>query len=791
MTSSEDGVFGETKVEGINEDEAELLIEAHLRERGWDVTDFTVTRKRWREFLDGEEADRVFLHEGNVVAILEAKKPGRDLWAALEQAKGYTRTYKRNTGRDVPLLFASDGKVYLRQNLKANTLPERITSFPTAPEFGEFFRPQAVELHGSLRDYQRVAVSQVLGGVQAGRRRMYLQMATGTGKTITAAGVIAKLWSVGLIRRSLFLVDRDALAAQTVGKLKTHLGDNFNIERATGSLDDKHRDVLVTTIQQLAVRNKFESYDQDHFNLVILDECHRSYFGEWYVVLEHFAKGGAILLGLTATPADKETVNTDRFFSDLGQYLGPIYRYTIRQGETNPDIPEWERLAACIHHKFHTNVDLEGIHDMGFDFEPEQLGRTVDVPQRNKLIADVYFDQILGTREPVKTLVFAASIAHAKNLRYALIAKYNEKNSLPPNDAEAEKFIVAVHNEMMGASELIEEFQKITGPQERRAIIRQAHKDPQMEPRPIVIVGVGMLDTGIDAPDAEVLLMARPTKSKVLYVQMKGRGTRKCRETGKEFYKLVDFVDIARLEPVITNDTPGVVDEPIEQEEEAIIQRERVEPEAAEALAGRTEKRGTEQEMVIADVPVHLIFSETISPAVLEELRRQVEAQLKGGMEREALKQRFAQTILCWRYFKRTTTPDHSFLATLGFDLPALRDLYGEPESTLEDFIAVATGEAEFEALRRRREFEKWALTKELSREQREMVLMVSDFRRANSDITTEQILRSQWFDQAGGLIRVRTLFGDLNKLLALAREASELYLGSPFNSEVRNAPNS
>jgi len=438
----------------INEDEAELLIEEHLRDQGWPLTDFTVTRKRWREHLDGDEADRVFLNDGRVVAILDAKKPGRDLWAALEQAKGDTRTYKRNAGHEITLLFASDGKVFLRQNLKANTLPERIQRFPTPAEFGEILRPQALELHGTLRDYQRVAVSQVLAAAQAGRRRMYLQMATGTGKTITAAGVIAKLWSVGLIRRSLFLVDRDALAVQTVKKFKNHLGDNFNIERGTGSKEDKHRDILVTTIQHLAVRNKFQNYDSDHFSLVILDECHRSYFGDWYGVLDHFASGGAILLGLTATPADKETVNTDRFFTDSGQYRGPIYRYTIRQGETNPDVPEWERLAACIHHKFHTNVDLEGIHDMGFDFEPEQLGRAVDVPRRNQMIAAKYFEDILGTRQPAKTMVFAASIAHAKNLRYALIGEYNSLNNLPPNDAAAEKFIVAVHNEMSGAGEL-------------------------------------------------------------------------------------------------------------------------------------------------------------------------------------------------------------------------------------------------------------------------------------------------------------------------------------------------
>jgi type I site-specific restriction endonuclease len=68
----------------INESEAEILIEEHLRERGWSLTDLSVTRKRWREHLDGEEADRVFFYDGRLVAILEAKRPGKDLWAALE-----------------------------------------------------------------------------------------------------------------------------------------------------------------------------------------------------------------------------------------------------------------------------------------------------------------------------------------------------------------------------------------------------------------------------------------------------------------------------------------------------------------------------------------------------------------------------------------------------------------------------------------------------------------------------------------------------------------------------------
>ncbi|MEM9541863.1 MAG: DEAD/DEAH box helicase family protein [Cyanobacteria bacterium P01_E01_bin.42] len=757
----------------INEDEAEILIEEHLRDLGWNLTDFKTTRKRWRKNLDGEECDRVFLYEGKVVAILEAKKPGKDLWAALGQAKKYARIYQQNTGDEVALVFASDGEVYLRQNLKANTLPEKIVKFPTPTEFKEFFNPQVAQLHGHLRDYQRVAVSQIFGVVQAGRKRLYLQMATGTGKTITAAGAIAKLWSLGLCRRALFLVDRDSLASQTASKFQKHLGDNFKIGRATGSKNDKHQDILVSTIQHLAARHKYHKYDPEHFNLVILDECHRSYFGDWYGVLEYFAEGGAILLGLTATPADKETVNTDRFFTDAGQYQGPIYRYTIRQAENNPSIPEWERLAQCTHHKIATNVDLEGVHDMGFDFEPEQLGKAVDVPQRNELIAREYFE-ILGRREPVKTIVFAASIAHAKNLRYALIDEYNRLNKLPQNDAGAEKFIVAVHSQMTEAKEAIAEFQQVTDAGERKQIIEQAKKDALMQPRPIVLVGVGMLDTGLDAPDVEVLLMARPTKSKILYVQMKGRGTRKCQETGKDKYTLIDFVDTTRLE-IVDNTTIGIEDEPIEQEEAEVIDRDR--GSHGDRLS---QPEAVQQDMVIADVPVHLVYSETISPGVLDQLKRQVEAQLTKGLERETLKERFAQTLLCWQYFQGEKIPDRAFLATMGFDLSSLRDLYGESEATLEDFITVAKGEADFETIHQHQDFSTWALERGLDGQKREIVLMICDFKRANPVITPRQILKSQWLYQMGGMMMIKNLFGSLDKAIALADEALSLSAGMP-----------
>jgi len=95
--------------------------------------------------------------------------------------------------------------------------------------------------------------------------------------------------------------------------------------------------------------------------------------------------------------------------------------------------------------------------------------------------------------------------------------------------------------------------------------------------------------------------------------------------------------------------------------------------------------------------------------------------------------------------------------------------------------------EADFDTLHHRREFEKWALDKNLNMEQREMIMMVCDFERANPDITTEQILRSQWLDRAGGIMRIKSLFGGIDQLMALAKDALDLSIGVPINEEMKN----
>lgn len=749
----------------ISEQDVNTLIDEHLRSRGWDLTDFsTIKRNRslgelFPQFKDhfpkevvAKRPDYAFFIEGNSPVLLEAKRPRKDLYGALQEAKEKARLIKEYTGIEVSLVYASDGRKWLRQNLKARTLPEKLDQFPTPEEFQESLNPVSAKLNlkhqTKIRDFQRLAVSQVVSSILSGRDKLYIQMATGTGKTsYVATAIVAKLFSIGRARRILFMVDRDALAKQAVDDFKDALGEEYVVERLTMSPDDKYADVLVSTVQMLAVGEKYLSYSPDFFDLVILDECHRSYFGEWHRVVEHFRKGEkkAIIFGQTATPSDRETVNTDEYFGP------PVFRYTYRQGVAD-DI-----LADVIYYKFATNVDIYGVHELGFDFDPEDLGRQVDVPQRNALIAEKYFEVIdyQRTKELKKALVFAASIPHANNLRYALIRKFNELSGLPVDDARAEDLIVSIHTGIPNNGELLREFQRISSPIK-------------------IAVSIDMLSTGIDAPDIEVLVMARPTRSKVLYAQMKGRGARKCDQTGKDKFSLIDFVDAWSIEEAI------VTNELIEEEEKKDV--ETVTPEEPEKEVVRREREEKEprevqhREMTILDIPVWLMYSEVIEPQTLDSVGKQIEHQLKAAQERLQLIHKFEQAVVSWRYLKGNEDVDERYLEEMGFDLGALRSAYGEPQAKLKDFIQVALGNKRFPTPeeRRRNEIRQWGRQGGFSDEAIDFLLILRDFKNRNPSLSVDQFFKSYVVQRKGGLARVKQLFNNIENLWKLYDEMKE-----------------
>ncbi len=753
----------------ISEDDAKTLIDLHFVSLGWDIADFNTVKKNWsinrlfpRVSIPADEGrkrpDYTILLEGQPVALIEAKHPGKDLQGALQEAKIKADIIKRYAKADIPLIFSSDGKAWLRKNLKARTLSEKINGFVSPEELKEIVNPETEKLNPkySLRDYQIIAISQVISSVLSGRDKMYIQMATASGKTIVACAFVAKLFSMCEIKRVLFMVDRDALADQAVGKFKDTIGEHYEIKRISLDPEDRFADVLVSTVQMLATGDKYSIYSPDFFDLVILDECHRSYFGEWHNVVEHFRESDrkSIIIGMTATPSDKETVNTDRYFGP------PVFKYTYRQGV-------WDgRLADTVYYKFKTNLDVYGVHELGFDFDPEDLGRAVDVNQRNELIAEKYFEVIdfKRTKELKKALVFAASIQHANNLRYAFIRKYNELMGRSVDDAEAEKFIVAIHTGIPGAKDLINDFQRINGPIK-------------------IAVSIDMLSTGIDAPDIEVLVMARPTKSKVLYAQMKGRGTRKCEETGKEKFSLIDFVDAWTFEEeIITNERleeeeekqwefyePGKEEVPITEAEESIEKRAKYE-------IGRGVKR---REMVILDVPVWLEYSEVIEPQMLHRIGKQIEFQLKSAQDRKSGRSRFEQAVISWKYLKGDENLSESYLEAMGFDLQTLRGMYGEPKAGLNDFVQVALGKKQFPTLeeRRREAIKRKAVDEGYSEEAADFVLILWDFKQRNPEMTAEQFFKSELVRRKGGIGKIKQIFGDVKKFWEVYEEVKSVEL--------------
>lgn len=729
------------------EENAKTLIDEQLRRLDWNLTNFNEITKEFR-LPTGEEADYVILLENKPIGIIEAKKKGRDLASALIQAKNYAKVLIENRARII-LIFASDGRTIYRQNLKANTRPEKINRFMTYAEIKEFLNPQTDLLLANLREYQKIAVSQTVSIFKLGKDKTYLEMATGTGKTVTAAGIIANMFKQGLAKKFLFLVDRDSLAEQAVRAFGSVLGDVFKVNRLTGTKEDKYNDISVSTIQFLYINQKYAAYPSDFFDLIILDECHRSYFGDWHEVVEHFRIGGAKILGLTATPSDKETQNTDEYFGS------PVFRYTYRQGVKDGILAETEWF------KFLTNIDLTGIHDMGFDFEPDDLGRRVDVPKRNELIVEKYFEVINYSKTGVipKTLVFAASIEHANNLRNAFIDKYNELNNLPKSDATAEAFIVSIHNQVKDAKGLIKSFQQIDSEKK-------------------IAVSVDMLSTGIDAPDIEVLVMARPTKSKILYVQMKGRGTRKCTVEHhgkvKDKFNLIDFVDLVGMEEAITNekiiDDEIILEDDTEKEENAI--------KLAFTEENEEEKEEEKIKMVIADVPVWLVKSEIITPEAFSEIRKQIETQIKAIQDKTALKERFIQSVLSWETLNPGIPVDEKYLETFGFDLHILRDLFGEINAGYQDFIDVSLGKKRFKTVKEKNRDAVIYWLKEIKDfddERTEFLMIYYDFKKRNPDLTFSQLANSQLLQQKGGISKIKNLFGSLEEFAELYETTKEI----------------
>ncbi len=539
-----------------------VKIDALLRDVGWNLTD-GVSVLFEHTLPDGSRADYVLCDRaGRPLAVLEAKRASIDPITA----EGEGRHYAEQLG--VPFVFLSNGEevwfldrdvdaharrvatIFSQEDLETRAAVRKVRTDP-------FSVPVDKAIAG--RGYQIACIDTLCREIARGRRKLLVEMATGTGKTRMAAAFIKRLFIAGQITRVLFLVDRIALAAQTEDAFTDHLRDYpCYILRPGRSIDHAKR-VTIATLQTMI--NEYSRFSAGYFDLVITDECHRSIYGKWSGVLKHF---DGIQLGLTATPcvaadADKLPDPEDGFFiRDTLRFFeleAPTFRYTLREAiedgylvpyriykamtvktaaeggfEVHRDELDWSAMDAETRAEFEK---LFGDHDT-ITVDPRLLERRFTIPERNRAIVrelrDVLEKGFEGSdgirRIPQwgKTIVFAVTKKHAETLALMLDQHFADRKPHPTI-----RYADFVVSDIGG------------GPAPDAADLIRRFKQ---EEYPQILVSVNMLDTGFDCPEVVNLVMARFTRSAILYQQMRGRGTRRADHIRKSSFTIFDFAGV-------------------------------------------------------------------------------------------------------------------------------------------------------------------------------------------------------------------------------------------------------
>ena len=435
-----------------NEAFSRVVIDAQLKDQSWNVHDQNSVRYEY-VLPDGSRADYVLCdRHGRSMAVIEAKRYSMSPGDAAEQAKSYARQL------NVPYIFLANGKEILFWEWEREAFPRPVKTFFKQPDLERRFAtrqvrqdPLAVPVDTRIagRDYQKNCLEILCRELNLGRRKMLVEMATGTGKTRTAAAFIKRLFQANAITRVLFLVDRIPLAKQTEDAFAEHLPDYPCYVLRAGRRFQDEKQITITTLQSMV--NIYGDYSSGYFDLIISDECHRSIYGKWSGVLKHF---DGIQIGLTATPCttsedfddEEDTLfvrDTLRFFevdkptfsyklrdAIHDGYLVPYQIYkaltvkTAAEGgfEVKREELDWSAMDA------ETKAEFEKLFD-GKDsitIDPSALERRFTIPERNRAIVRE-FRQVLDNgyrddkgilRKPLigKTIVFAVNKRHAETL---------------------------------------------------------------------------------------------------------------------------------------------------------------------------------------------------------------------------------------------------------------------------------------------------------------------------------------------------------------------------------------
>lgn len=524
-----------------------LLIDPQLRAAGWPVSDRSLVRLEVP--VDGYDAEPwngvtdycLYDSSGDVLAVVEAKKCTRQVREADEQLRHYiTEIAKRQSY--APFGFMANGhETWFWELGQAN--PRLVAGFFTPDDLQrlKFLRQHRLPLADTPiepsivdRAYQHEAIRRVAEAFAANKRRALLVMATGTGKTRTTMALIDVFLRANQARNVLFLADRDALVDQALTDgFKRHL-PNEPRDRIYTHQVDKDKRLFVATEQTMALC--YSKFSPGFFDLMVLDEAHRSLFRRFTEVIEYF---DARMIGLTATPAnfiDRDTfrvfgceANTPTFLYDYPQAVKEkfLVEFNLYQAQTGfqrkgikgVDLSEEDRNALIEQGIEPDELDYEGT-----DIEIEVSNKDTLRKQWEEIMEVCLKDQ--SGQLPGKTIVFAMTKAHAHRIAEVFEEMYPQ--------------LVGLIQVITSTTERVRDGSYGDG------LITKFKKNDL----PRIAISVDMLDTGIDVPEVVNLIFMKPVQSRIKLWQMIGRGTRNheaCRfydrlpEGKKTEFKIIDF----------------------------------------------------------------------------------------------------------------------------------------------------------------------------------------------------------------------------------------------------------
>ncbi len=558
----------------LSEEDIKLrFITPAIFQKGWSFDDITMETKV--KLTDGKInikgnivvrerpkfADYVlYFNRATPIAIVEAKDAKHSVSHGLQQAKQYAEMM------DVPFAYSSNGLGF--QEFDFLTGQERELAMDEFPTKEELYQRFIKENHdgkglsdGELkiiqqpyctgqdifppRYYQRNAVNRTVNSIAQGKHRLLLVMATGTGKTYTAFQIVYRLLKSGLIKKVLYLADRNILVDQSIQQdfkplTSTIHKVEYQKDIASGGGHTAY-EVYFALYQQLigaeGKQNYQELFKPEFFDLVIVDECHRGSAKDdsnWHEILEYFS--GAVQIGMTATP--KET----KYQSSISYFGEPIYMYSLKEGIEDGFLAPFKVINIT------TNIGdewrpIKGQLDIFGNPIPDRIYNNTDydynivVEDRIREVAEEITNFLKHTDRMSKTIVFCADEDHAERMRSALTQLNADMCQQYPD------YVVRITGSDPYGQSKLDYFISVASP------------------TPVIATTSKLLSTGVDCKMVKLIVLDQRINSMTEFKQIVGRGTRIREKENKLYFSIMDFRNVTRLFADPDWDGPIEVDE--------------------------------------------------------------------------------------------------------------------------------------------------------------------------------------------------------------------------------------